>query len=101
MSDFEYWAERHPRRRGEAWVRREGDETAVYNPDSGRLHLLNPSALAIWELCDGETTGAEMADAVSLVTGLQADVTAADIADALTKLESAGLIAGEGDGNAG
>jgi PqqD family protein of HPr-rel-A system len=81
-----------PRKRGEAWVQREGDRTAVYNPDSGMLHLLNPPALAIWELCDGETKPAEMAAAISEVTGIESDVSAADVDNALSSLLAAGLI---------
>jgi hypothetical protein len=81
-----------PTKRGEAWVQREGDRTAVYNPDTGLLHLLNPPALAIWELCDGETTPEEMAAAISEVTGLEAETTLSDVGYALNGLLAAGLI---------
>jgi hypothetical protein len=92
MTTPEQWSGSLPQRRGEAWVQREGDRTAVFNPETGLLHLLNPSALAIWELCDGETTPEEMAGAISEITGLDEGVTVGDVEIALTGLEEAGLI---------
>jgi PqqD family protein of HPr-rel-A system len=83
---------RKPLRYGQAWVRRGSDDTAVYNPDTGTLHLLNPSALAIWELCDGETTVGEMTIAVSELTGASLDAAESDVSAALTQLENAGLV---------
>ncbi|HEX6299953.1 MAG TPA: PqqD family protein, partial [Acidimicrobiia bacterium] len=67
------WSGATPRKLGEAWVRREGDQVAVFDPMSGRLLRLNDSAMALWELCDGSTTAAEMAGALSELTGLTAD----------------------------
>ncbi len=81
-----------PMRHGQVWVQRDSDRTAVFNPDSGLLHLLNSSALAIWELCDGETSPAEMAEAIDVITGLGADTTTADVERTLRSLEDAGLI---------
>ncbi len=85
------WMAATPRRHGQAWVRRGSDDTAVFNPDSGKLHLLNPSALAIWELCDGATTGQEMADAIAELTTLDPEAAAADVAAALEQLTEEGL----------
>jgi len=82
-----------PLRHGQAWVRRGSDDTAVYNPDTATLHLLNPSALAIWELCDGETTVEEMAVAVSELARVSLDAAESDVSAALTQLENAGLVA--------
>jgi hypothetical protein len=49
-------------------ARREGfviqklaDEVLVYELESHRAHCLNPTAAAIWELCDGRTSVSEMA----------------------------------------
>ncbi|NND03063.1 MAG: PqqD family protein [Acidimicrobiia bacterium] len=82
------WMNLKPRRHGQAWVRRGSDDTAVYNPETGTLHVLNPSALAIWELCDGETTGREMAEAVAELTTLDLDAAASDVVAALSQLVS-------------
>ena len=92
------WATATPTRRGQAWVRRGGDDTAVFNPETGALHLLNPSALAIWELCDGATTGQEMAGAIAELTALDIEAAAADVAVALSELERQGLIDGRYSG---
>jgi pyrroloquinoline quinone biosynthesis protein D len=75
-------------------VRRDREDTAVFNPDTKTLHELNASALAIWELCDGATTGEEMAAAVAELTGLDSTAAAADIGSALDELERQGLIDG-------
>jgi PqqD family protein of HPr-rel-A system len=81
-----------PLRQGQAWMRRGSDDTAVYNPDTGTLHLLNPSAMAIWELCDGETTVEEMAVAVAELTGASTDAAESDVSAALAQLQNAGLV---------
>ena len=59
----------YPKRIGEVWTRSDGDQTAVFDPATGRLTRLNPSALAIWELCDGETGQNEIVDALVELTG--------------------------------
>lgn len=30
-----------------------GGETILYNPDTKKVHILNATALLIWQLCDG------------------------------------------------
>ena len=90
------WQAATPERQGELWTRREGDQTAVYDPDSGRLHVLNASALAIWELCDGETTGEEMAGAIAELTGVDVQPASVDVAAALQALWEQQLISVDG-----
>jgi PqqD family protein of HPr-rel-A system len=90
------WQVIRPRRRGEPWVQRDGEETAVYNPDTGMLHLLNASARAIWDLCDGDTQPQEMAAAISDLTGLDADDAWSDVTSTLDRLAALGLIDGDG-----
>ncbi len=67
------------------------DELLLYNPAHTRTIYLNPSAAAIWKLCDGHTT------AQAIITALQdvypdAGNIAADIADALNQLHEFGAI---------
>jgi len=81
-----------PRRRGDVWVRREGNETAVFDPDSGQLHMLNASALAIWEACDAETTLEEIVDALIELTHLNRLQATVDISVALESLKAAKLV---------
>lgn len=73
-------------------MRREGDQTAVYDPESGRLHMLNPSALAIWEACDGETTVAEIIAAVDELTNVDRGRATEDVTRVLQELQNAGLV---------
>ena len=84
------WALATPIRKGEKLFK--GDQTSVYNPETGGLHVLNPSALAIWELCDGETTGAEMVEAVVELARLEPAAAEADVSAALEQLFDLGLV---------
>ena len=88
------WTAATPNRLGEVWVRREGDQTAVYDPNTGRLYALNASALALWELCDGATTASEMAEALSELTGLATETTLEEVIATLEILLHQGLIQG-------
>ena len=81
-----------PRRVGEVWVRRESEDAAIYDPATGALHRLNPSALAIWELCDGATTVEEMASAAAELTSESVTRVAADIEAVLQKLSNIGIV---------
>ncbi|MDY7077288.1 MAG: PqqD family protein [Chloroflexota bacterium] len=39
-------------------------ETVLYDPKTDVLHILNPTARLIWELCDGEHTIEDMTAAI-------------------------------------
>jgi PqqD family protein of HPr-rel-A system len=84
--------DQRPLRQGQAWVRRGSDDTAVFNPDTGTLHMLNPSALAIWELCDGETTIGEIVQAVIEVTDASRERATTDVVATLEHLRDADLV---------
>ena len=86
------WTAARPKQVGEAWVRKEGDQTAVYDPNTGRLYGLNASALALWELCDGATTAPEMAEALSELTGLATEITLKEVIATLETLLDQGLV---------
>ncbi|MBV7333612.1 PqqD family protein [Chloroflexi bacterium TSY] len=38
-----------------------GTETLLYSAKFGAIHILNPTAKCIWEMCDGQHTMEEMA----------------------------------------
>lgn len=86
------WSVATPSKLGEVWVRREGDQTAVFDSTSGRLLRLNDYAMALWELCDGATTAAEMAEALSELTGLTPDDTLREVTETLETLLDQRLI---------
>jgi Coenzyme PQQ synthesis protein D (PqqD) len=81
-----------PKRKPGVWVRTAGAENAVFNPDAGSLHLLNHTALAIWDLCDGDTWPDEMIGAICDVSGLHPDVVAEDVQRILGEFDRAGLL---------
>lgn len=81
-----------PIRRGEL-VRMEGaDGWTIYEPETDSLHVLNDSARAIWELCDGETSPSEMARAISELTGVDYGQADHDVEIALEMLSGLGLV---------
>lgn len=81
-----------PQHRGELVQSAGTDGWTVYEPETDSLHVLNASAKAIWELCDGKTTAEEMASAISELTGLGLEESEADVASTLETLEQLGLI---------
>lgn len=84
-----------PVRKPEVWLRQAGEENAVYNPTTGSVFLLNETALAIWDLCDGETSPEEMVTAVVELTGMHPDVVTEDVERILGEFEEAGLLTWE------
>jgi hypothetical protein len=79
-----------------------GNETLLYQPNGKAIHVLNPTALRIWELCDGQHTAQEMQQVIRAEFQLpaheagsqpvpQADI-AADIACSLQMFFEAGLL---------
>lgn len=71
-----------PRRSEHVVCRSLGAKVVLYNPDAREVSVLNATAAAVWEMCDGETP---LADAVARLKArfhaaetrdVQADVTA-------------------------
>jgi hypothetical protein len=90
MMNWDEWG--CPIRRTEVWLRRAEKENALYDPTSASVHLLNETALAIWDLCDGETRPEEMIEAVCELTGTHRDVVSEDVERILMEFNSAHLI---------
>ena len=68
------------------------DETVVITADGLSLHVLNPTAAFIWELCDG-TKGAE--EIVSILCehfDVSPEEACPDVNDVIVKLEGLGLV---------
>lgn len=55
-------------------------------------YLLNETALALWELCDGETTLQEMVSALSELFSADPQRIRQDVIDVLSELEQAQLL---------
>jgi hypothetical protein len=69
---------------GGALAHRAGGEAAV---------ALNPTALALWELCDGQTTAEEMVLAVCALFDVDEPRARGEVFDALTEMRTVGLVA--------
>jgi PqqD family protein of HPr-rel-A system len=84
-----------PMKKPGPWLRQAGRENALYDPETNAVHFLNPTALAIWDLCDGETEPEEMIEAICEISGQHRDVIAEDVERTLHRLEHLGLITWE------
>jgi hypothetical protein len=84
--------QRLPRRRDS--VRLHDKELRSYLTLPGRrvAHELNPTARAVWELCDGTTTIEELVDAIRQVFSVDRAVAVADVTAVVDELEAAGLV---------
>jgi hypothetical protein len=81
-----------PARRPDVLLVDDGVDSVLVAPDQVGTHLLNPTARAIWELCDGQTGAEEMAGAICQVFAVSWDDAIADVARALETLTEVGLI---------
>ena len=83
---------KRPLRSTEVWLRQAKAENAIYDPATGSVHLLNETARAIWDLCDGETTVEEMVTAIVELCGMHRDIVIEDVDRILTEFGAAGLL---------
>lgn len=81
-----------PRRRPGVLERQEGDEIELAAPGTDRFFVLNVSARAIWELCDGERTVEAIADELAVrFDASDADILA-DVLAGVRALDGAGVL---------
>jgi len=70
-----------------------GDELVLYDVSAGQLHHLNPTASAVWKLCDGTVTLNDIVAEISVQFRLsEADEPASDVKALLQEWTRAGLI---------
>lgn len=81
-----------PDQREGVWLRATEGENVLLDPSGDHLYVLNESALAIWQLCDGQTTPEEMVQAICALCNGVAAMIAEDVERTLTSLTEAGLI---------
>lgn len=81
-----------PLRTDGAAIMRRGEVTVLAPPDLGRRVALNPTALALWELCDGETTVEEMVEAICSLFAVAREQATADVQSALAQMRDAGVV---------
>jgi len=92
---------RLPVRRTDVRLIDEDSRSVLIDDREGVTHVLNPTARAIWELCDGTTTLDELVDAICQVFSVQHGVALRDVAAVLAQLEDAGLVAWASDDGQG
>lgn len=81
-----------PQRNAEIELRRDDGVTALVQPGSETLHVLNDTALALWELCDGRTTAKEMVDAICVLFDASPRAVSDDVDRTLREFGALGLV---------
>lgn len=69
-------------------------EGLLFDTNTGKLHALNPPAMAIWEACDGDTTVDEIVAAVAELSGSPLDEIAVQVETTVAALRERGLLKG-------
>jgi PqqD family protein of HPr-rel-A system len=67
------------------------DGYVIYDHESGQVHFLNPTAAAIFELCDGQHDAAAMTDVIQDAFDLPQSP-GADVRECLASLVEQGLV---------
>lgn len=83
---------RRPLRTSESPLERLPEGAVVAPGASDRPVALNPTALALWELCDGRTDVAEMVDAVCVLFEVEPEQARADVEAALADMVAVGVV---------
>jgi coenzyme PQQ synthesis protein D (PqqD) len=81
-----------PTRAADVRVYALGDEALVYLPAAAAAYALNPSALAIFELCDGRRTVADIGRECAETLGCAPDAVLPDVGRGVSELQQAGLV---------
>jgi pyrroloquinoline quinone biosynthesis protein D len=69
-----------------------GDELLIRLPPGETAYALNPSALAIWRLCDGSRTVEEITDELGQCVGRSRAVLLPDVMQGVLRLHELGLL---------
>ena len=76
-----------PRHAPGVLLHQDDDRAQLLAPTTGAVVSLDPLALALWEMCDGETTVQEMTTASCALFDAAPDTVERDITRVLTALE--------------
>jgi PqqD family protein of HPr-rel-A system len=71
------------------------DEAILYDPESVRLHHLNPSAALIFQLCDGSGSVKELARDIAEELGLPHEETLQQVRQVVGHFRHSGILAGK------
>jgi hypothetical protein len=92
---------RLPRRRSDVRLYDKELRSFLVAPDQAVAHELNPTARAVWELCDGATTVDELADAVCQLFPVTRDAAVSDVVAVVSRFVSSGLVEWTGSSEEG
>lgn len=81
-----------PRRRDDLHVQVVPEGHALREADGEEVHLLNETAFALWQLCDGQTSAEEMAAGVCELFGASGATVLEDVDRTLDELSRRGLV---------
>jgi hypothetical protein len=90
--------QRLPTRRVDVRFCEKGHDAVLVAPGQTAAYALNPTARAIWELCDGTTTIEELTDAICQVFDVTRPTATADVTTVLDDLTAADLVHWASDG---
>lgn len=83
---------KRPRRRTELLIRETGEGLFLYDPRTGVTFLLNGTAAAILELCDGRTSVPSIAEEILSVLPVCPETVHADVRRTIKELVEKGLV---------
>lgn len=81
-----------PRRQEDVSATRSGGTRIVTRPTTRVEVALNPTAFALWQLCDGHTTVAEMIQAVCDLFEVTPDLAERDVMQGIARMREAGIL---------
>jgi len=70
-----------------------GDEILLHSSEAEAVHILNPTARLIWDLCDGNHTAADITqEFLTTFSGIEAEQAHDDVLQTLVAFQEKGLI---------
>lgn len=87
----------HPQQSSTVYAEVLNDEVCLYDRGNRTVHALNPSLARVWQMCDGQTSPADMAERLRAELGPEIDAHQADalVWSGLSQLSAAHLLQGE------
>jgi len=68
------------------------EESILYDPNQGNVHILNETGASIWNLCDGKRTIEEIAKIIEEEFEAEDESVLEDVREFVDELEKQGLI---------
>jgi len=82
-----------PKRRENITIQDLGDETLIYDPEKENVHILNATAKAIWDLCNGENSIEDIQkNLINLFPGVSQDDLLSDISTTINDFKDKNII---------